>query len=258
MIFRLILASALAALSSPAFAQDDLHAPWGEILDAYLSRGPDGVNRFDYAKLRETPADRQTLESYIAALEATDPDSLAPDARYAFWANLYNAATVRLIVDEAPERSIRQIRPHPFAIGPWGMELVTVDGEALSLDDIEHAILREEYEAALVHYAVNCASIGCPNLQPEPWRAETLQADLEAAAREYVNHPRGVSVTGDGLVVSRIYRWYREDFGGSEAGVIEHLLRFAEPGLNEEIRANPQITGHEYDWSLNRPVNEPE
>ena len=78
MIFRLILASALAALSSPAFAQDDLHAPWGEILDAYLSRGPDGVNRFDYAKLRETPADRQTLESYIAARRPARSDPGQP------------------------------------------------------------------------------------------------------------------------------------------------------------------------------------
>jgi hypothetical protein len=95
---------------------------------------------------------------------------------------------------------------------------VTVEGEALSLDNIEHDIMRPRYQAALVHYAVNCASIGCPNLKATAWRAETLAADLDAGARAYINHPRGVTVTEDGVIVSRIYRWFREDFGDSEAG----------------------------------------
>ena len=134
------------------------------------------------------------------------------------------------------------------------MDLVTVNGRDLSLDNIEHDIMRETFDPTLVHYAVNCASIGCPDLRAEPWRAENLQADLEAAARAYINHPRGVSVDEDGLVVSKIYRWYQEDFGGSEAGVIEHLIRFAEPGLADRIRANRNIGGYEYDWSLNQPA----
>lgn len=249
-----ILLLALLIASAPAAAQEEMHAAWGDILDAYLSTGPDGVNRFDYAALRDAPEDRQALEGYIARLGAVDPDTLSREEAFAFWANLYNAATIRLIVNENPDTSIRQIKPHPFAGGPWGMKLVTVDGEDLSPDNIEHDIMRERYEAALVHYAVNCASIGCPNLQPEPWTADTLQADLEKAAREYVNHPRGVTVTGEGLVVSTLYRWYREDFGGSEDGVIEHLLNYAEDSVAERIRARPQIAGYEYDWSLNRPV----
>ena len=133
------------------------------------------------------------------------------------------------------------------------MDRVTVEGEDLSLDDIEHDIMRPAFEAAMVHYAVNCASIGCPNLKPTAWRAEGLDEELETAARNYVNHPRGVTVTPDGLVVSRIYRWFRVDFGGSEAGVIDHLLRFAGPDLAAQIEANPDIAGHAYDWALNRP-----
>lgn len=253
---RTVFLALLAFLiTGPALAQEDRHASWAGLLDRYLSAGPDGVNRFDYEALRQSPSDRDALDAYIATLEATDPQSLDADARYAFWANLYNAATVRLIVEEAPERSIRQIKPHLFAAGPWGMDIVTVNGQALSLDNIEHDILREEYEPSLVHYAVNCASIGCPNLQPEPWRGETLQADLERAAREYVNHPRGVSVGEDGLVVSTLYRWYREDFGGDEAGVIDHLLRYADEALADRIRAHPRIEDHAYDWSLNRASN---
>ncbi|MFW6413052.1 MAG: DUF547 domain-containing protein [Oceanicaulis sp.] len=238
-----------AAAAAPA---QDLHAPWDAILAERLVESPDGINRFDYEGLRDDPAGRAALDAYVAALEAARPSVMAPDEAFAYWANLYNAATVKLIVDEAPERSIRQIRPHPFAIGPWGVERVTVEGERLSLDDIEHAIMRERFEAAMVHYAVNCASIGCPNLKPTAWRAESLDEDLEAAARAYVNHPRGARAVDGGLEVSRIYRWFREDFGDSEDGVIEHLSLFAEPDLAGQIRATPDIRSHAYDWDLNQ------
>ena len=253
-LIRLTILSVVAAGAAGAQTpSEDLHAPWDRLLAAYVEPGPDGVNRVDYAAWREDEADRSALERYIEALESQPVSDFPPDAAYAFWANLYNAVTVRLILDEAPERSIRQIRPHLFAIGPWGVDRVTVEGEDLSLDDIEHGIMRERFEPALVHYAVNCASIGCPNLKRTAWRADGLDAALEQAAREYVNHPRGVTVTEDGLVVSRIYKWYREDFGGSEDGVIDHLSSYAEPGLAAQIRANPDISGHAYDWSLNRP-----
>lgn len=237
--------------AAPAFAQD-LHAPWAAILGAHLEESADGINRFDYAGLREDSDARGALDDYVASLEAARPSAMPDDEAFAYWANLYNSVTVKLIVDAAPERSIREIKPHLFAIGPWGVERVTVEGEALSLDDIEHAIMRERFEAALVHYAVNCASIGCPNLKPTPWRAETLAADLDAAARAYVNHPRGVTPVEDGVEVSRIYRWFREDFGGDEAGVLDHLLTYAEPELAAHLRAHPDIRGHRYDWDLNR------
>ena len=253
-VLSLIAAAILAAVTPPASAQTrDLHGRWDQILSTYLTEHPDGVNRFDYAALRDTPADRAVLEDYIDALEAAAPSEMSEDEAFAYWANLYNAVTVRLIVVEAPDNSIRQIRPRLWSIGPWGVDRVTVEGEDLSLDNIEHDIMRPRFEAAVVHYAVNCASIGCPNLKPTAWRAEGLDEDLKAAARDYVNHPRGVTVTEDGLVVSRIYRWFREDFGGDEAGVIDHLLRFAAPELAAQIEANPRIVGHEYDWALNRP-----
>lgn len=235
-----------------AQAQTDLHSPWDHVLEAYLIESDDGVNRFDYARLRATPADRAALTAYIESLEAYPVSTLPEAERFAFWANLYNAVTVRLIVDEAPENSIRQIRPRPWSIGPWGVNRVEVEGRALSLDDIEHGVMRVEFDAPLVHYAVNCASIGCPNLMARAWRGETLDADLEAGARAYINHPRGVSVTEDGLVVSRIYDWFNEDFGGSAAGVIAHVLRYAEPDLARQIDGETRIDSYAYDWSLNQ------
>ena len=238
-------------LAPLAHAQADLHQPWDVLLGEYLIESADGVNRFDYDGLRGNDADRAALNTYIATLEATPVSTLDGADQFAFWANLYNAVTVRLIVDEAPESSIRQIRPRPWSIGPWGMELVSVEGRRLSLDDIEHRILRQEFEAALVHYAVNCASIGCPNLKPSAWRSETLDADLESAARAYINHPRGVTLTETGVRVSRIYDWFKEDFGGDDAGVLAHLILYAEPELAERLRGERRIAGYEYDWALN-------
>ncbi len=251
---RFLIAFLTLVFTAPTQGQDvDLHTPWDALLSRYLTDHPDGVARFDYAALRASAQDSAALEAYIAALEAARPSTMGEDEAFAYWANLYNAVTVRLIVDEAPERSIRQIRPRPWSIGPWGVDRVTVEGEALSLDNIEHDIMRPRYEAALVHYAVNCASIGCPNLKPTAWRADTLHADLEAGARAYINHPRGVTMTERGLEVSRIYRWFRVDFGDSEEGVIAHILQYAEPELAAAIEANPNIVGHEYDWALNQP-----
>jgi len=240
-------------LSPAAWAQTDLHSDWDALLSQYVQPHPDGVNRFDYAGLRTNAQDRQRLEGYIRALESTPVSTLDPDAQFAYWANLYNAVTVRLIVEEAPSRSIRQIRPRPWSIGPWGVNRVVVEGRDMSLDDIEHGVMRPQFEAALVHYAVNCASIGCPNLMHRAWRAATLQADLEAAARAYINHPRGVSVTEDGVVVSRIYRWFVEDFGDSDAGVLDHIRGYAAPDLIAQLEGRNSIDDYAYDWALNQP-----
>ena len=126
------------------------------------------------------------------------------------------------------------------------------DGEKVSLDDIEHGILREQWDEPRVHYAVNCASYGCPNLMAEALEAGTLDEQLDAGARAYINHARGVTIRKNGtLQVSTIYKWFDEDFGGSKSKVVEHLLEYAEPALADQIRANPKITKYEYDWSLN-------
>ena len=102
-----------------------------------------------------------------------------------------------------------------------------------------------------MHYSINCASFSCPNLQPRAWEAATLDTDLDAAAREYINSPRGVAVTSRGLVVSSIYDWFEADFGGSRQAVIDHLLKYADDDLAAKIRANPKIRRYQYDWSLN-------
>ena len=99
---------------------------------------------------------------------------------------------------------------------------------------------------------MNCASLGCPNLATQAYRPDNLEALLEQGATEYINHPRGARATADGLLVSSIYDWFQEDFGGTDAGVLTHLKRYATPELAEPLDRYTDFDD-EYDWSLNAP-----
>lgn len=247
----------LSALAQPAVpvsgmvqqlpAEKPVHAAWTCLLKKYVKPGPDGVNRVDYAAFKANAEDRATLDTYIASFADMDLSG-ADAATFAAWANLYNAVTVRYILEQYPTGSIRD--GYLFG-GPWKKIKVAAGGKTVSLDEIEHGILRPRFGNPLVHYAINCAAVSCPNLQPEAWQADTLDEKLAAAARAYINDPRGVTVTSRGLTVSSIYDWFESDFGGSKQAVIEHLLAYAEPGLAKDIRSNPRIRAYDYDWSLN-------
>ena len=250
---RLLLTSALL-LGTAASAFAALLTPEGEAWEAVLERrlsAPDpatGLIRFDYAGL--TTSDRAALDAYVAALAAMEEPEDDSEAS-AYWANLYNAVTVQTVADSYPVESIKDIGGGLFSSGPWKSDRVTVRGEALSLDDIEHGILRKRYPSPLVHYTVNCASVGCPNLLPKLWRGETLDADREAAARAFVNSPRGVTIRDGKATVSSIYSWFQSDFGGSRASVVDHLRDYADPELAEQLEGIRKYSKHDYDWSLN-------
>lgn len=230
------------------------HADWQAILDGYLrTDDPSGIHLFDYGGLQAHPADRERLRGYLAHLESVDPRRYSRNEQMAYWLNFYNALTVETVVEAYPVNSIRSIHEGPIPLsGPWGDERATVAGARLTLDNIEHDILRALWRDPRIHYAANCASLGCPNLPPTAFRAANLEELLNAGARDYVNHPRGVELTGESsAVISSIYSWYREDFGGSEAGVVDHLLRHAAPELAERLRDFDGRLDYEYDWSLN-------
>ncbi len=233
-----------------ARAQTVDHSAWNTFLRAHVSQSPDGINRLDYARV--SPRDRAALEAYISRLVARAPSTLPRAGQLAYWANLYNALTVKVILDHYPVRSIRQIKfGRLFALGPWRHDLVTIEGFELSLSDIEDHILRPIFGDVRVHYALNCASLGCPNLAPEAFDAARIDAQLDAAARAFINHPRGAHFEGTRLVVSSIYSWFREDFGGNNRHIISHLRRYADTELAAQLDDTTRIARYQYDWSLN-------
>lgn len=226
------------------------HAAFDTLLARRARTSRDGVVRVDYSGWTASVADRPALTAYIAALSRLNPLSLTRPEQFAYWANLYNAVTIDVVLDHWPVRSIRDIRSG-LRPGPRRRKLVTVGGVHLSLDDIEHEVLRKGWTEPRVHYAVNCASIGCPNLPLRAFRGATLGPALETAARAYINTPRAVRFEGDGLVVSSIYKWYAADFGGTDARVIAHLARYAEEPLKSRLQATTRIGRDGYDWSIN-------
>lgn len=241
-----------------ALAQGDADAPYDALLKRYAKPNPDGVTRVDYAAWRANAADRAALDAYLVAMTQRRPSTMERGDALAYWGNLYNAITLKLVVDRYPVDSVRDIKSDSWLdpkayTGPWRQPRVTIEGRKLSLDDIEHSVMRPTFKDPRVHYVVNCASFGCPNLMDRAWRAQTLEADLDAAARAFINHPRGVQILpSGGLRVSSIYKWFIEDFGGNDAGVIAHFNAYAEKDLKQHLAKSPRIVEDGYDWSLNR------
>ena len=141
------------------------HGAWGMLLKAYVKPDSSGLNRFDYQHV--SSADREALRGYIKGLGKVAVSKLNRSEQYAYWINLYNALTIDVVLTHMPVNSIRDIDISPglFASGPWDKKLIAVDGIEVSLNDIEHRILRPIWQDPRVHYGVNCASVGCPNLR---------------------------------------------------------------------------------------------
>jgi len=129
--------------------------------------------------------------------------------------------------------------------------LLSVEGEELSLNDIEHRILRPIWQDPRIHYALNCASLGCPNLLPQAFTELNTESLLEQGARDYINHPRGVNIQGKNLILSKIYEWYQADFGGNEEGLLLHLKQYSKNNLLRSLHADDLEIEYQYNWLLN-------
>ena len=250
------LAGSPAVVAQTPAATAGLDDSYDGLLKRYVQANPDGVNRVDYSRWKATATDVKALKDYIAALAGQAPSKFARNEAFAYWANLYNAITLDVVLGRFPVKSIRDIKsdglfdPKAYT-GPWRSKRVTVEGKTLSLDEIEHEMMRPVFKDPRVHYSVNCASFGCPNLPNKAWRASTLDGDLDAAARDFINHKRGVEVVGSKLRVSSIYKWFRDDFGPDDAAVIAHFRKYASPELKTQLEKAVSIGEDQYDWTLN-------
>ncbi|NHK26649.1 DUF547 domain-containing protein [Parvularcula flava] len=223
---------------------------YSRFLDTFVVEQGPGVTSVRYGEV--TDKDRDALKAWIESQAVAGPPE-DRDAAFAWWVNLYNAVTLDVVLDNYPVDSIRDIR-FGFGLrpGPWREDLVAVNGEAMSLDDIEHGTLREEWDEPRVHFAVNCASIGCPALLPEPFAAETLETQLDTATRAFVNSGRAVQVDeGGDLILSSIFQWYGEDFGDNDRAILDWLRFYAEGDTAAMLDGRRKIDGYAYDWSLN-------
>ena len=234
------------------------HGAWQEILDTYLRPHSSGINRFDYGALKASAGDTAKLAGYLSYLQELDPRTYSRREQKAYWFNFYNSLTVKVVADAYPVDSIKKISDSMLGglipVGPWGDVRAKVCGQDLTLDNIEHGILRPIYRDPRIHYGVNCASLGCPNLLETAFTAANTETLLDGAARAYVNHPRGVDfVDDDFIVISSIYTWFSEDFGNSEGNVLKHLAGYADDELADRLKNFEGTIDYDYDWDLNQP-----
>lgn len=261
----------LAALAATASAQPDVEAPLGRVLAGVV--GADG--RVDYARLASEH--RADLDAALAAVAGQDPAALRSDAqKTAFLVNAYNAHVLaRVLATPGAQNLERQGLFDAFFQRP-----VRVAGRSMTLDQLEHGVLRRQRRvggAAVpralralrpgrvdyrIHAALNCAAVSCPPLQRRPFRAATLDRDLDAAFSAFAASPRAVRLDGRRLVLSSLFDWFADDFeaggrrvgdvivgaGGGRSAAVRAALATRSA---EALRRDPAVT-FEYDWTVNR------
>jgi len=233
------------------------HELWGSVLSKNLFLDPKSkINLFNYKKISKE--DREKLNLYIKKLESFSISKYSWVEQKAYWINLYNAVTVQLIIKHYPLKTIKNIEiiKNHAKFGPWDAKILKIENVLVSLNDIEHRILRPLTKDPRIHYALNCASIGCPSLNKVPFTSKNTENLLEKSSFDFVNHPRGVSFKKGELHVSSLYIWFRSDFLGDglkgDEGVINHLKKYAKGSLKKMLdKYQEDIIGHSYNWNLN-------
>ncbi|MEN8212529.1 MAG: DUF547 domain-containing protein [Thermodesulfobacteriota bacterium] len=205
-------------------------------------------NRVNYDGFKK---DEALLDKYLAILSETDVKSLTGNRRFAFYINAYNAFTIKLVLTKFPGiNSIKEIGE--FFSNPWSKKFILLQKRRVSLDYIEHDILRPEFKDPRVHFAINCASKSCPSLLNEPYESSILENQLDNQAKKFINDPKNTFFKGDTLFISKIFKWFKEDFSDNPLLFIQ---QYASMGLKAELnlkKGNMTIRYLDYDWSLNR------
>lgn len=261
-----VLLGSLATLSKPSLAKPPLGKNWPAAqrvsmesirhaaLDKLLDKYVDDDGYVDYKAWQASRADRQALQNYLVALgRASREIGASKAARLAFWINAYNAVTIEGILQVYPTESIRNHTAKLFGYNIWKNLPLWVGGRQYSLNAIEHEILRKMNEPR-IHFAIVCASVGCPTLRDEAYTAEKLEQQLAENARDFFRRSKNLRIDRQNrtLYLSSILSWFGEDFGKTQS----QRLRTIRPYLPEAAQdlidsGNVRVRYLEYDWGLN-------
>ncbi len=230
------------------------HQEWQDFLTRRVITNDEEINLIDYPQM--TKADINGLDHYITHLSQINISAYNRNEQLAYWLNLYNAVVVKIVAGYYPIDTVRDVNISPglFNVGPWGANMVTIAGTQLSLDDIQNRIIRAIWNDPRTHYAVNDGTIGSANLSKNVYQGSIIDQQLNQAAFRYINSLRGIQVIDGKLVVSKIYGWYLDDFGGNESNVISHLSFFAKEPLRTQLKKITSITSYIYNWHLNTTI----
>ncbi len=230
---------------------------WQQFLLRYVdTTSADRINRVLYAAITET--DKAGLEAFVAAQQEVMVPSLSRMSQKAFWINLYNAQVIAIAVRHYPFKSILDLRLEGDSThNIFQIRNLRSGDQELSLDDIEHRILHDGFHDPRIHFALNCASIGCPNLANVPFTADNIDPLMAKSSRDFLGTPRGAVFEDSTLLLSRIFEWYRKDFGNKDVVVLATLAHYADPALRQRLQNYRGKLTYQYDWSLNDALPDP-
>jgi hypothetical protein len=209
------------------------HSNWDNLLKKHV----DNLGNVDYKGFTK---DITALQTYLDYLGKNSPaDGASKPEKLAYYINLYNAVTVKLILDNYPTKSIKDIK------NPWGKNSVQIGNENISLGDLEHKILRKMDEPR-IHFAINCASYSCPKLLNTAFNAHNLEKLLEQSTIDFINDPKRNIITKEKASLSEIFNWYKKDFT-KNGSLIDYINLYA----SQKLTANTKISYLNYNWALN-------
>jgi hypothetical protein len=234
---KLIFTLLISFLAISLYSQEPDHAKWDALLKKHVS--PQGKVNYKTFK-----ADKDKLEEYLKNLSDNMPKSnWTEDQKKAYWMNTYNAAAVKLILDNYPTKSIQDIGGFKK---PWHIKFISLGGKMYDLNTIEHEILRKQFNDPRIHVGINCASYSCPKLHTSAFTAANTNTELEKLMKEFINDPSKNKISANNLELSQIFNWFKEDFTKT-GNLIDYLNKYS----NIKINANAKISYLKYNWSLN-------
>jgi len=219
------------------------HAAWSALLTEHV----DIKGHVSYKGFKR---DAAKLSAYLKVLSDCPPTKDWPkEERLAYWINAYNAFTVKLIIDHYPVKSIKDIGPKlaiPMVNSVWDAKFFKIGGVEMSLNQIEHDILRKEFDEPRIHFAIVCASFSCPKLLNTAFIPKTLEQQLQAQTVDFINDPVRNRITADKLQLSSIFNWFKGDFT-KKGTLVQFVARYAKVKVSDKAK----VTYLDYDWSLN-------
>lgn len=231
----------LCTLLTSLFYSNSAKAVDNNLLTTLLKKHVKTNGLVDYKGIK---ADEVMFNNYLDILKTNYPkDSWTKNEKLSYWINVYNAFTLKLVIDNYPVKSILDINEGK----PWDLSFIKIGDKSYSLNQVENDILRKDFNEPRIHFAINCASISCPNLLNKAFEPATLNEQLELVTKAFITNQSRNSITSTNVQISKIFDWFKADFEKA-GGVIPFLNKYSKVKIN----STPNILYKDYNWNLNQ------
>jgi hypothetical protein len=239
---KITLSLVCVFIAASMFAQKvPSHQQWDKLLKKH-------VNSAGMVNYKGLQTDKSELDAYLKTLSDNAPQkSWSENDQKAFWINAYNAYTVSLILQHYPVKSIKNIGGSIYKINTaWDIKFINIGGEKYDLNNIEHKMLRRKFEDPRIHFAIVCASMSCARLSRDAYTGDKLEAQLEAASKDFLNDKAKNNIRADKADLSKYFTWYQGDFT-KKGSLVDYINKYSQTKIN----SNTKISYLDYNWSLN-------